>query len=393
MPKTTSVKIGSLSVTTPFTIGQTLPVLADPLVPVASDNVGWDGNLSGGTITAGNPYTIPSNTTVQNMAFLVDVVFTDATSRAKNCLFLGGPVPNPATGRSGIVIMNNGGYMERCTVYGTHTSIAYWRNGVRLFGGVLTALRCAFYRTVDAIRSSSTSKILVYGSLFDRFAFFDDDADHPSDPVQPFWTHNDAGQITTDSGLHEVIGCLVWSRCDVTGVTWSGGPWGSGTASNSALPAAITAVPTVAQRIGMPATQLNAGYWNAWVRGNWCNGFTNNGTGIEYLFEDNWFEGTNDNSAIVQNVNTGTEIQIRRNHFGVGGFRTVGTRKFLASWPSSGTIADTGTGPDVNMFGDPDNPTLFQSCIDTTTLSGVSFPGGIVGQPVIVTSGGMRYTA
>lgn len=389
--KTTTIGIGSTSVEPQFLVGGTLPVLADPLVPIESDNVGWDGTV-GSTVTT-NPYTISASTTVEDTVFLCDVIFTDSTSRAVNCIFLGGAVPNPATGRSGIVIMNNGGYMERCTVYGTHTSIAYWRNGVRVFGGILTALRCAFYRCVDAVRSSSTAKILLYGCLFDRFAFFDDDADHASSSPNPYWTHNDAAQITTDSGLHEVIGCLMWGRCDVTGVTWSGGSWGNGTASNGATPPAVIALPTVATPIGMPATQINAGYWNTWIRGNWCNGFMNNGTGIEYLFEDNWLEGTNDNSAIIQMVNTGTQVQIRRNHFGVGGYRTSATRKFLASWPSTGTTTDLGTGDDVNMYGDPDNPTLFQSCVETTTLGGVSHPGGIVGQPVITTTGGIRYTA
>ena len=393
MAKIVRVTIGSQAETPEFLVGTTLPVLADPLVPTTSDNVGWDGNSSNGTITSGNPYTIPAGVTVSNMVFLVDVVFTNATSRAVNCLFLGGPVPSPPGTRPGLVIMNNGGYMERCTVYGTHTSVVYWRNGVRIYGGVLTARRCAFYRTCDHIRSSSTARLLVYGCLFDRHAYFDNDNDQASSSPNPFWTHNDAIQITTDSGLHEVIGCLVWSRCDVTGVTWSGGSPGNGTASNGSTPPPITSRPTVAQPIGMPATQLNAGYRTQWLEGVWSNGFMNNGTGIEYLFEDNWMEGTNDGSACIQMVNTGTELQCRRNHFGVGGYRTNPTRKFLVSHPTSGSTIDLGTGDDRNMYGDPDHPDLFQSCVDTVTLNGVSKPGGIVGEFCIQTSGGLRYTA
>lgn len=354
-----------------FVVGTTKPVLVDPLNPVGTDNVGWTGDTSGGTFTT--THTVPSNTRMKGCVFLCDVILTDATSILEDCIVFGGA---PTASRPGLITMNNGGQLIRVTVWGTHSSVVYYRNATRLSAGVLTATRCAFYRCTDALRGSG-GQIRAYGCMFDWFAFWDNDADQGGG-TPPNWSHNDALQMTAGAGPHEFIGNVVISRCDTTGVTWSGGSPGSGTASNGAVPAPVTSRPTTHTPIGMPATQLNAGYRNAFMEGLYCNGvsFTNS-TGFIATINDNWFEGSNNPSANVQ-FTTGTTNQITmlRNKFGVAGYRT-GLTKFLASYNSATTTKNTGTGADVNVFGS------FPSTI----------AAGIVGDPVTVTTGGLRYTA
>lgn len=396
---TRAVLTSTWSVTPPdsFVLGTTMPVLDDPLNPTGTDNVGWTGDTSGG-VFVGAVHTVPAGTRRKGCVFLCDVQLTDSTSILDDCIIFGGVGYNGS--RPGLVTASNGGQMVRCTIWGLATSVAYYRNGVN-FQGNFTAERCALFRCVDALRTT-TGTLTLLGSLFDRFAFFDNDQDHPSGTVTspPLWTHNDAFQITSVSpNQHRIIGNLFMQRCDITGVTWSGTP-GSSTASNGAVPTSHpTTRPTVATPIGMPATQLNpqtisAGttsrYITPWLYGVYCNGLMFNNTGHKALITDNWFEGGNDPSSLVHLVTgTANQIILLRNRFGVGGFRTLSTRKFLGSWSSSTPASqiDTGTGGDVNVFGD------FQSCRDTLTLSGVSKPAGIVGEPVVVTSGGVRYAA
>lgn len=385
-----------------FELGVTLPVLVDPLNPVGTDNVGWSGDTSGGTFLT--THTVPANTTRKGCVFLCDVILTDATSILDDCLILGGTA---TPSRLGLVMANNGGQLIRCTIWGTHTSVQYYRNGIRHSAGDLHVERCGIFRCIDGVRSSG-GRTYVHGNLFDRFAFFADDSDHASGSASapPYWTHNDALQVTAGAGPHEFIGNLVYGRCDLTGVTWSGGSPGSGNAIDGTNSGAVTSRPTVATPIGTPSYQLNgtpspldpsppgggySRYFNAFGYGLYCNGITfSNSSGFIGIITDNWIEFTNDPSANVQ-FTTGTtnQITLLRNRLGVGGFRTLSTRKFLGSWSSSTPAGqvNTGSGADRNVFGD------FPSCVATATLNGVSKPGGIVGEPVIVTTGGVRFTA
>lgn len=356
-----------------FVLRQTVPALADPLVPTGSDNVGWTGDVSGGVFTS--LHTVPANTTRKGCVFLHDVILTDATSKLDDCIVFGGPA---TASRLGLVIAGAGGQLNRVTIWGLATSVQYYRNGIRHTGGVLTVNRCAIYRVVDAIHTSSSQPVYVYGNLADRFSFFDNDADHASG-TPSLWTHNDFVQRTAGAGgLDEIIGNLIMARCDTTGVTWSGGSPGSGTASNGTIPTSHpTTRPTVATPIGMPATQLNDGYRNSFIEGNYCNGIMySNASGFAPTIEDNWLEGGNNPSALIH-FTTGTTNApiIKRNKFGIAGYRTS-TIRYLISYPT-GTAAVIGTGADANIFGN------FPSTI----------AAGIDGDPITITSGGGRYTA
>lgn len=387
----------SVTPPTPFFYETTVPTLVDPLNPVGTDNVGWTGDTSGGTFTGGL-HNVPANTRRKGCVFLCDVNLTDQTSILEDCIIFGG-AGFPGS-RPGLISAANGGQMVRCTIWGLSTSTAFFRNGVN-FQGNFTVDRCAFFRTVDHLRSTNGT-LTCKGSLFDRASFYDNDTDHPTGSVSspPLWTHNDTFQTTNVSaGTHQIIGNWFMSRCDITGLTWSGTP-GSSTAINGTVPTVHPSVrPTVATPIGMPATQLNpqsvsggttARYITQWLYGVYCNGLMFNQTGHKAVITGNWFEGGNDPSSLDHMVTgTANELTLLRNRFGVGGYRSLSTRRFLASWSSSTPASqiNTGTGADRNVFGD------FQSCRDTTTLNGVSFPGGIVGEPVVVTTGGVRYTA
>lgn len=358
-------------VTDTFVLRQTIPACANPLVPTTSDNVGWTGDTSGGVFTA--LHTVPSGVTRKGCVFLHDVILTDETSKLDDCIVFGGPA---TASRLGLVMANSGGQLNRVTIWGLATSVAYYRNGIRHSSGDLRVTRCVIMRVVDAVRTSG-GRVFLHGTLGDRFAFFDNDNDHATG-TPPYWTHNDFIQRTAGAGPDEIFGNLVMSRCDTTGVTWSGGSPGSGTASNGAVPTVHpTTRPTTATPIGMPATQLNGGYRNSFIEGNYCNGIMySNSSGFLSTIEDNWLEGGNNPSALIH-FTTGTtnQPQIRRNKFGIAGYRT-GVTRFLISYPS-GTPAVIGTGADANVFGN------FPSTV----------AAGIVGDPITITSGGGRYTA
>lgn len=346
-----------------------MPVLVDPLNPVSTDNVGWTGDTSGGTFTS--LHTVPANTTRKGCVFLHDVILTDATSKLDDCIVFGGP---PVSSRPGLITASNGGQLNRVTVYGLATSVVYYRNAVN-YGGNFTATRCAMMRCCDAFRSSSGTATLN-GCISGPTAFFNNDLNQPNGSP-PNWGHADAMQSTAGAGPRYIIGCYARAWSDCTGVTWSGGSWGSGTASKAPVPTVHpTTRPTVATPIGMPEVALNAGYWNDVIHGGlYANGYIHTGvSGFITTMEDTWLEGGNNPSGLFQ-FTTGTTNQPtwRRNKFGIGGWWS-GSVRYLAIYPS-GTAAVVGTGADANVFGD------FASCQAR----------GIVGDPITITSGGGRY--
>lgn len=340
-----------------FVVGTTLPVLVDPLNPQPTDNVGWTGDTSGGTFTT--LQTIPAGATRKGCVFNCDVIAGAGVS-FEDCMFHGGP---PITSRGGCLTVNSGANFLRCTFYGTAASLAYYRNGINHGAGTLNVTRCAFYRWVDMIHSNG-GIVNTAGNLSDRFAYFNNDADH-ANSSPPSWTHNDFVQHLAGAGPHTHKGDLIWSRFETAGVVWSGGTPGSGTASGG--------------DIGMPSTPLNAGYWNVNVGGVYGNGFMfSNVSGFTATITDCWIEGGN-NSSSLMSFTTGTtnNVTALRNKFGIGGYRTAQVR-YLASWPT-GTTTNTGTGADVNVYAPH---SVFPSV-----------PTSLQGTPVTVTSGGMRYTA
>jgi hypothetical protein len=331
-----------------FIAGLTKPVCADPLNPTAADNVGWDGDSSGGTF--GDPtqntkviLTIPANTTWSNRIIYANVQFTNATSKMVNCIVFGAAFSGD---RLGLVLVPSGGNMERCTVYGMPKSVSYYTNGVRVTGGVLTTKRCVFMRTIDAVRISaggSTARWIDEASYGDRFAFFDNDADHANDAVRPYWTHNDFFQATiAATAQHSMFGSRVEAFFDTTGVVWSGGSPGVGTASGGS--------------IGMPSTALNAGFKDELGRGTWCNGVTlSNVSGHKIKIDSIWINGVNAGSGMVQfTVSSSTnpnQLVLLRSRFALGGVPS-GSGKFYCVTYASSTLATIGTGADANIFDD-----------------------------------------
>jgi hypothetical protein len=351
------------SVDDAFVYGLTEPVCVDPLNPKPTDNVGWTGDSSGGVF--GDPtqntiqnLTIPANTTWSNRIIWANVTMTNATSRLENCIVYGSVFGGS---RTGLVIAANGGQLYRCTIYGMPKSVSYYTNGIKHTAGTLDIQRSVVMRVVDGIHTSgsTSARIIDKGNYAARFAVFDNDLDHANDAVRPYATHNDWLQVLTASTVqHETVGTKVESFFDTTGVVWSGGVWGSGTASGG--------------QIGMPSTFLNWGYWSEEGRGTWCNGITfSNQTGHKARIEFCWLDGVNASSGIVQ-FTTGLTNQpvLKGNRFGLGGKPSGSGKFYLISYPK-GTPAVIGTGTDANTFADL--PTV---------------PAPLRGQPLTFTDGG-----
>lgn len=339
----------------PFLFGWTLAVCDDPLNPKVTDNVGWDGDSSGGTWYGDQ--TIPANTTWSNRIIYGNVYFTDDTSRLENSIIYGSAF---AVNKPGLVVVTNGGYLFRCTIWGSKTTVGYWTNGIKHTGGVLTVIRCVIFRVVDCIHTSgTTNRVVAWGNLGGYYSFFDNDLDHASG-TPAYWTHNDFVQGLSGVGPHDLVGNTVYAFCDTTDVTWSGITWGSGVASNGP------------NTVGMPATALNAGYWNAAGKCTWANGFTfSNVSGFIVNLERNWIDGVNASSGMIQFTTGTTNLPTYvGNRFGLGGKKSGSGKIFLISH-KVGTVATIGTGADANIFWD---------C--------PSVPVNLRNQPLVFTDGG-----
>lgn len=345
----------------------TEPVCVDPLNPQPTDNVGWDGDSSGGVMGDSTQPTaltviVPANTTWSNRKIYANVELADSTSRLENCIVFGGAY---ATNKPGLVMWAAGGFLDRCTIWGTPKSVNWYTNGHRGTGGTLITNRCVIMRCVDAARTSTASaRWIDYGSLITRFAFFDNDQNQ-SKSTPAFYTHNDGFQASAVATLrHELHGTKIDSYFDTTGVTWSGGAWGVGTASGG--------------EIGMPSTALNAGYWNAAGKGTWCNGITLSGaSGHNVLIDGIWIDGVNASSGMVQftvgDAANPNRVEITGgSRFGLGGKPSGSGKFYMCSWPSS-TIAVIGTGADAPVFADlPSVPPALRGTPITFTATGAN---------------------
>ncbi len=338
-----------------FVIGVTKPQLNDPDNPTANDNVGAAYGWNGVTMTVMNgDQTVPSNTTWTNRIINGYVDMTDSTSKLINCVILG-RAPG-GTFRSGLVSGGNGGYLERCTIRGTTTSATYYMNGIRSTGGTWTVIRCDISRVVDSLRASGSGGIQAFGCLMHDYSFWDTDLDHQNDQSHPYWSHGDVGIQRTSGNINtdRLEGCSIQGFFDVTGVTWSGGSWGAGTASGGL--------------IGAPSTALNNGYPNR----NYSNLVTYSNTqpysGMVFL--NNWLDGGNHPSGMVQMTVAGNhDFRLEGNRFGLGGKPGGGSNRiYLATYSSSST---------VNLGA---NPNIFDTLADV--------PSSLQGQPLTFTASG-----
>jgi hypothetical protein len=347
-----------------FEYGVTEPYNPDPLNPPADANVGWDGTVD---LTMSGDQTLPANTTWTNRVINGNVTYTDGTSVLQNCLVKGSAYAN---NKPGLTKAANGGVARRCTIWGTPTSVSYFTNGIHVTGGTFISDRNVIVRVNDCIHANgANTQVIETGSLGGRFAFFSNDADHASDVGHPYWTHNDFLQVlTASSKQHIVFGSKVEAYFDTTGVIWSGGAFGSGTASGG--------------EIGMPADALNAGFWRAAYpyelaqgipgRGTWANGisFTNQ-TGHRALINRIWIDGVNASSGMIQfTVGTANQPVINGIRAGLGGKRSGSGNFYIVSYPV-GTAATIGSGPDVNVYADlPSVPVELRGAPLTFTAGG-----------------------
>lgn len=352
----------------PFIEGTTVPFNLDPLNPTSTNhNVGWDGNRSGGTYTA--LYTIPANTTVRNMVFNCDVIFTNATSGAENCLFAGG-APNASRG---LMSMSNGGFFNFCTVMGRAASLAYYRNALRLTGGTATYSRNYFGRAVDLVHRSGTSRVVSRANCYGPMSFFDNDLDHGpgSEHGGPtYWTHNDVFQATSGDGVlvDDFFGDYFMGFNDGTGVDWTGDLWGVGTASGGL--------------VGMPATTMNPPYsYFKTSQPNlslWANAVTLSGTSkYRIRFEKCWWSGVSGPSGMFQITTSGVsghEVWVYDNRFRMDGKGSGTNNKIrFMTFPSSTIVHVDAARP--NIYDNHSSvPTALRGKPLTMTASGASYP-------------------
>lgn len=343
--------------TSSFVLGFTKPVLVDPDNPTDSDNVGAAFGWNGVSLTVMNgDQTIPANTTWSNRIIYGFVDFTDSTSRLINSVVVG-RAPG-GTFRAGLVNGANGGYLERCTLRASSTSAIYYRNGLHGTGGNWTLVRCDISRVVDGVHINGSGGVQVLGCQMHDYSFWDNDADHATDATHPYWSHGDIG-IQRLSGLANTDryeGCSIQGYFDTTNVTWSGGTWGSGTASGGL--------------IGMPSTALNNGFPDR----NYANlvSYTNTGPYTGMVFLNNWLDGGNAPSAMIQlTFSAAHNLTIEGNRFGLGGKPSTSSgRMYLCDYPSSTTV-NFGTRP--NIFDDlPNVPSSLRNQPLTFTSTGAS---------------------
>lgn len=353
-----------------FVYGTTKPRLIDPINPTATDNVGWDGAQL--TVMDGDQ-TVPTNTTWTNRQINGDVTMTDSTSKLVNCLITGRPKTSSgaySSFKSGMVNGSNGGQLIRCTLRPSAATLAQqpglsqpaFLNGITCGGGAWTVDRCDISLVTDAWHKSGGGTMRFTGNQVHDYCFWDNDPDQQGAALNPGWNHADTGgQVLSGVGGDYIMGNSIQCFFDVTGVVWSGGAPGSGTASGGLY--------------GTPKTALNAGYVNTTTgKGTWGNGLTysNAGPAQNVYFGFNWIDGCNHPSGMVQYtsaVGTAGSIKAEGNRFGLGGKRSSTGRMFLFSWPS-GTAADWSGAQ--NIF-DP-NP-----AVSTAALAGQPLPAPTAG--------------
>ncbi len=353
-----AIQFGTPGTGQTFVLGTTRPTLANPDVPTANDNVGAAFGWNGITLQVMNgDQTIPAGTTWENRLIHGLVTF-GAGATLKNSVIDGRAITTYKG--SGLVMGSGGGTLDRVTIRNSVAGQMNYMNGLHINSGTTgnwIQNRCHISRVVDAVHVSHSGYIKMTGCRVHDFAFFNDDPAQ-SDPTQlnPGWTHNDIIQRLAGTGNGDwVEGCSMEAFFDTTGVTWSGGSWGSGTASGGL--------------IGMPSVALNGGYWNQWGKGNWSNLITYSNiapyTGMTFI--NNWFDGANHPSGMVQMTKPGVHsFRLDGNRWGLGGHPSAAKKLFLATYDSSSTVIHVGN--------------IYDSIADV--------PTSLRGQPLTFTAGG-----
>lgn len=358
-----------------FTLGVTKPVLVDPMNPTITDNVGAAFGYNGVSLTTvTGDFTIPANTTVTDKRFQGFVTFTDATSQAVNCVFEG-RAPGGAFS-SGLAKGAAGGTLDRCTLAGTAVSDLYYMDGIESTGGTWTLTRCSISQVVDSTHANGGT-IKMHGCKLGPYSFHDDDANHTSDSVHPWWGHGDTGlqRLTGNANNDEIIGCNIVGYFDTTGVTFTGGQYvnGASTFGNPAAAMNGNAKDTA-------GTYQGNGTTTQYVNGNYANIITYSNTSpfTGMLIDSNWIDGGSYPSGLIQlTTGTGHSLTITNNRFGLGGRAGGGANTiFLVSYPNDTVCTHLVGGVESNVL-DPDNPYV---------------PLGQRGQALTWTSGGTKVT-
>lgn len=354
----------------PFIYGETVPFNDDPYNPIPAYNVGWDGTID---LTTTGDVTMPNNATWTNRVIYGNVTL-GTNSTLQNCIIHGSAA---APNKPALVRVPAGGTLRRCTIVGNASSLAYQTNCLTMTGGSLLTLdRNVFWRSNDHVKLSGSgvanSKLVSTGNLYKEYAFWDNDADHATG-TPPYWSHNDAIQMSAASSQqHVLLGDKYISYFDCEGVVWSGGSFGVGQASGGT--------------VGRPATALNGGYWRLPYpeevakgiegRGTFANGVTfSNVTGFKASIEKCWIDGVNAGSGLIQfTVGASNVMTLKGNRFGLGGKRSGAGTLYLVSY-KVGDVATIGTGADANIYDD---------------LSSV--PTALRGTPLTFTSTGAKIT-
>lgn len=346
-----------------FVVGQTKP---------NASNTGWDG-VTPLTVMQGDQ-TIPAGAT-WTARRIIGYVILGAGATLSNSV-----VEGRAKGGafySGLVNVGSGGTLDRVTLRPSAAALAWsstsglpqpaFLNGITWSGGNLTVNRCDISLVTDTWHKSGSGFINATGNFLHDYCFWNKDPDQTNAALNPGWNHADTGgQVLSGVGGDQITGNSIQCFGNADGVTWSGGQFGSGTASGGLY--------------GTPSVALNAGYVNLRTgKVTWGNGVTysNAGPVRNIYFGYNWIDGCNHPSGMVQFTSatgTGSSIKPEGNRFGLGGKRSSTGRMFLFSWPS-GTAADWSGAP--NIF-DPD------PAISSSTLAGKPLPAP--------TSGGIAVT-
>jgi hypothetical protein len=337
------------------------PFVANSDAPAADprDNTGCRIPLALLTTLSGNQ-TVTTGQTLSGKLILGDVTMSGGT--LIDCVVQGSAPANPS--RPGL-INGTSGTLQYVTLrprpgalldpnYQTTPAAgrATYKNNAHISGGPWLFERCDISLLVDGIhQSSGSSTVTVKGCLFHDKIFWDCDPAQASVAApNQYYSHGDDIQNLAGATTWDVHGNSFQAFFDCTGVVWSGGAWGQGTASGGTY--------------GTPSTALNRGFFHPWLpgKGTWANGFNTTGSAVWHgSHKFNWHNGVNAGSANLQfgSGGVGHSVTFEGNRFGTDGQTTSGGNPtssgslFLASWPSTTavTIGPTGAGTYTDRAG------------------------------------------
>jgi hypothetical protein len=182
------------------------------------------------------------------------------------------------------------------------TTPTWWLVGIK--GTGFTATRNNIHDTVDGILIYGATPAVAEGNYVHDLSFFNNSTDQATDPYHPYWTHNDAVQITGGSG-HRVVGNTLrgWASPN------SGTP---ATLINNGFPYRERPVPVTISPYKSPSTGLV-------IERNWLEGG-------EAAFQMNELNsGTNQNVGSV----AGNRVDYGQHRWASGGWYAIRYAKGL----------------------------------------------------------------